>query len=62
MELDFNSETLEKLLLKKALADKKWTNILSNVYDKRWFKTPYIGLVIQLVLKYYGKYSSIPNT
>jgi len=38
MELDFSIDVIEKLLLKKALNDKNWLNILSKVYDKRWFK------------------------
>ena len=61
MELDFTSDVIEKLLLKKALADKGWLNILSNIYDKRWFKTQMVGVVLKLVLNYYGKYNSCPN-
>ena len=61
MELDFSDDIIEKLLLKKALLDKNWLNILSNVYDSRWFKVPNLGLVLKLVLGFYKKYCSIPS-
>ena len=62
MDLDFSNDVIEKLLLKRALADKNWLNILQNVYDKRWFKVEHVGLVLKLVLNYYKKYSSIPSS
>lgn len=46
MELDFNSEVIEKMLLKKALVDQKWLGILSNTYDPRWFKSKDVSTVI----------------
>lgn len=61
MELDFPSDILEKLLLKRVLVDKNWLNILSKKFDKRWFKNDIVSLVVKLTLNYYGKYSSIPN-
>ena len=60
-EQDFTNETIEKLLLKRSMLDKNWLNILSNVYDKRWFKVEGVGLVLKLVLNYYKKYNSIPS-
>ena len=61
MELDFTSDTVEKLFLKKALSDKSWLDILSNVFDKRWFRTKNMGIVLSLVLKFYDKYGKVPN-
>lgn len=61
MELDFSNETLEKLLLKKTLIDKNWLNILSKLYDKRWFVDNCIGPTIKNVLAFYDKYGSIPS-
>ena len=61
MELDFSNETLEKLLLKKILIDKNWLNILSKLYDKRWFVDNCIGPTIKNVLAFYDKYGSIPS-
>ena len=43
------------------MLDKNWLNILSNVYDKRWFKVEGVGLVLKLVLNWYKKYNSIPS-
>lgn len=62
MELDFSSDVIEKLLLKRALSDKNWLNALNNIYDKRWFKVQHVGMIVRLVLNYYKKYTSIPNT
>lgn len=61
MELDFSNDIIEKMLLRKALSDKNWLNILSKVYDKRWFKVKNLGMILKLILKFYSKYSSIPN-
>ena len=61
MELDFTNDVVEKLLLKKALTDKNWLNILSRSYDKRWFKVKEIGIVLKLALKYYEKYNVCPS-
>jgi replicative DNA helicase len=61
MELDFSNDTLERLMLKKALIDKKWLNILSKVYDKRWFKDICIGPTLKNIIAFYNKYDSIPN-
>jgi len=62
MELDFTTDVIEKLLLKKALTDKNWLNILSNAYDKRWFKVKALGIVLKLTLKYYEKYNTCPSS
>lgn len=61
MELDFSNDTIEKLLLKKALVDKKWLNILSKVYDKRWFKDVCVGPTLKNIIAFFKKYDSIPN-
>lgn len=61
MDLDFNDEMIEKLLLKKALVDRKWLNILSSVFDQRWFSVKNMSTILMLVLKYYGKYGSVPS-
>ena len=62
MEIDFTTDIIEKLLLKKALTDKNWLNILSSAYDKRWIKVKALGTVLKLVLKYYDKYNTCPST
>ena len=61
MEMDFSSEMIEKLLLKRALNDKSWLNILTNIYDKRWFKVKNLGTIMKLVITFYNKYSTIPS-
>jgi hypothetical protein len=61
MELDFSNDVIEKLLLKKALIDKNWLNILGKTYDKRWFSIECIGITLKNILAFYNKYDSIPS-
>ena len=61
MEIDFSREEIEKMLFKRATLDKKWMNILSSTFDKRFFKTPYLALLANLLVKYYGKYGHVPS-
>lgn len=61
MELDFSIDVIEKLLLKKALNDKNWLNILSKVYDKRWFKDQVLSQILKNMILFYNKYDTIPN-
>lgn len=61
MEIDFSREDIEKLLFKKAMLDKKWMNILSGTFDKRFFKTPNLAMLANLLVKYYAKYGQSPS-
>lgn len=61
MELDFNDEMIEKMLLKKALVDRQWLNILSSVFDARWFNVKNMNTILMLLVKYYEKYGSVPS-
>jgi len=61
MELDFSDDMIEKMLLKKALVDRKWLNILSSVFDPRWFSVKNMDTILMLLVKYYQKYSSVPS-
>ena len=64
MELDFSNETIERLLLKKVLAEKSWLSILTSVYESLYSKAKYrdkktifrdksVSLVAKLAMKYY---------
>ena len=61
MEIDFSREDIEKMLFKKATLDKKWMNILSGTFDKRFFKTPNMALLADMLVKYYNKYGHAPS-
>lgn len=61
MELDFSRDILEKLLLKQILTDKQYMNVVSQNFDKRWFKVGNISLLFELSTKYFQKYGKIPN-
>ena len=61
MEFDFSNDMIEKLLFKKTLVDKKWLNIMANVYSEKWFQVPPLGKTLKLMLKYYEKYNSTPS-
>ena len=62
MEIDFSREDIEKMLFKKATLDKKWMNILAGTFDKRFFKTPNMAMLADLLVKYYGKYGHAPGS
>lgn len=62
MEIDFSRDDIEKLLFKRATLDKKWMNILSGTFDKRFFKTPNLSLLANLLVKYYNKYGHVPSS
>lgn len=61
MEIDFSREDIEKMLFKKATSDKKWMNILAGTFDKRFFKTPNMALLADMLVRYYGKYGHAPS-
>lgn len=61
MSLDFSNDTIEKLLIKKSLTDKKWLDILSSIYDKRWFSNQNYSAILKIVISFYKKYTKIPN-
>ena len=61
MELEFSRETVEKLLFKQILTDKQYMNVVSQNFDKRWFKTGSMNLLVDLATKYFKKYGKMPN-
>ncbi len=62
MELDFSRETLEKLLFKQILTDKQYMNVISENFDKRWFKVSNMDLIFNLSIKFFKKFGKIPNS
>lgn len=62
MELDFSRDDIEKMLVKKASLDKKWMNILVGTFDKRFFKTPNLAMLVDLQVRFYEKYGQAPST
>ena len=61
MELDFSRDDIEKMLFKRASFDKKWMNILAGAFDERFFKTPFLGTLALLQVRYYEKYGSMAS-
>jgi len=61
MEMDFGRDDIEKMLFKRASLDKKWMNILAGTFDERFFKTPYLGTLALLQVRYYTKYGTMAN-
>lgn len=61
MELDFSRDILEKLLFKQILTDKQYMNVVSQNFDKRWFKLDNMSTLIDLSVKFFRKYGKIPN-
>lgn len=61
MDLDFNSDFIEEMILKKATTDKKYLSVLSNVFDIRWWKNKNVGVLLDLSVLYFRKYSAVPS-
>lgn len=61
MDLDFSRETLEKLLFRQVLTDKQYMNVISQNFDKRWFKVSHLDLLFDLSIKFFNKYGKTPN-
>lgn len=61
MDIDFSNDVIEKLLLKRILVDKKYMNILSTVFDKRWFKVPTMDVLFGSAVNFYKKYEKLPS-
>ena len=61
MELEFSRDILEKLLFKQILTDKQYMIVVSQNFDKRWFKTSSMDSSIEIAIKYFKKYGTIPN-
>lgn len=62
MDYDYTYEVIEKILLKRALNDKKYLNIMSEIFDFRWFdKNKSHSILMDLAIRYYKKYNSVPD-
>lgn len=62
MELEFSRDTLEKLLFKQILTDKQYMVVISQNFDKRWFKTNGMDLLFDLSIRFFKKFGQIPST
>ena len=63
MEFDFTSETLERVIIRKLLIDKKFLAKISSCIDNRWFESSKsLGVLAKLIIKYYNAYDALPNT
>lgn len=65
MELDFSNETIEKLLLKRALLDKSWLAIVNNVQEclygkakrsKSIFRDKCVAFIANVATAYFAKH------
>ena len=62
MEYDYTIETIEKILLKRSLTDKKYMSKVSDLFDIRWFeRSKSSGIIVNLAIKYFKKYSKLPT-
>lgn len=63
MELDFTNETLERILVKKSLVDKRFLGVIAPISDMRWFETSKsLGILNKLIVKYYNAYDDLPSS
>lgn len=62
MEQDFATDTLEKLVLKKALSDQNWLNCLSKINDSRWYQDARVRQTVANAVAFYKKHGYAPTT
>lgn len=62
MEYDYSFDVIEKILVKKSLTDKKYLNVISEIFDTRWFENDKNhGLLVRMAIGYYKKYDKLPT-
>ena len=62
MDYDYTIDTIEKILLKRILNDKKYMSKIIDIFDIRWFeKSKNSGIIVNLAMKYFKKYSKLPT-
>jgi replicative DNA helicase len=62
MDYDYTIDTIEKILLKRILNDKKYMSKIIDIFDIRWFeKNKNSGIIVNLAMKYFKKYSKLPT-
>lgn len=62
MDYDYTFDVIEKMLVKKSLTDKKYLNIISEVFDLRWFeKDKNRGILLKMAIGYCRKYDKLPT-
>lgn len=63
MELDFTNDMLERVLIKKALVDKRFLSAVGGLMDQRWFEcSKPLGIIGKLIVKYFKVYEDPPST
>jgi archaellum biogenesis ATPase FlaH len=55
------SEKIEPLIFKLNFTDVKYTNLLSDYFSKEWFEDNNLGDFLIIGIKYFQKYSKLPN-
>ena len=55
------SNAIEPILFKMFCSDPKYCTILAPHFERQWFNDSDLGLISELVLKYFGKYTKLPK-
>lgn len=61
MDFDYTDETIEKLIAKRALTDKKYLGQISRNFDQRLFDSKPIGVLVKIAVKFFKKYDRVPT-
>lgn len=59
--LELTELTVQKIIIKKFLADPSYTNVILSMYDERLFDTASLKLIGNFTDKYYKKYGYLPS-
>ena len=61
MKFEINEELIEKLILKRAITDKRWLDNFSKIYDRRWFSNKTIQHLMSCAVKFYIHKNEMPT-
>lgn len=61
MDFDYTFDTIEKILVKRSLTDKNYLCKVAPVFDKRMFSNKTLGVIMDIAIKYFNKYDSVPS-
>ena len=60
MDFDFTDETIEKLIAKRLLVDKKYLGQISRNFDPRLFDSKPVGTIVKIAVGFFRKYDRVP--
>ena len=61
VDFDFTNDTIEKLIVKRILTDRKYLGKRAKSFDARLFDSKPLGTIAKLAVVFYRKYDKVPT-